>query len=65
LTPKEKDDLDSIVNHVRDIVLHGQNHGQTIMIDAEQSYFQPIIDEITLELQREFNQDQAFLLGTI
>lgn len=35
------------------------------MIDAEQSYFQAIIDEITLEAQREFNREECFLLGTI
>lgn len=39
LTPQEKDDLDSIVQYVREIVAHGQNHDQAVMIDAEQSYF--------------------------
>jgi hypothetical protein len=35
------------------------------MIDAEQSYFQSLIDIITLEMSKEFNTHQATVFATI
>lgn len=38
--------------------------GVRLMVDAEQSYFQPAISHLTVETQRHFNRSQPIIYNT-
>ncbi|XP_031549212.1 proline dehydrogenase 1, mitochondrial-like [Actinia tenebrosa] len=63
----DKDDLRQIQN-MRDrltkLAKHAEDRGVRLMIDAEQTYFQPAIRRLTLDLQRDINKDRPLVFNT-
>ncbi|KAJ2726046.1 proline dehydrogenase [Coemansia sp. Benny D115] len=55
-TAADLDDYERLVARARAVVQHASERGVRVMVDAEHSYFQPMIDHVALVLQREFNQ---------
>ncbi|KAJ2302834.1 proline dehydrogenase, partial [Coemansia sp. RSA 2702] len=49
------EDYERLVSRARAVVQQATAKGVRVMIDAEHTYFQPMIDHVALVLQREFN----------
>ncbi|WVO24465.1 uncharacterized protein IAS62_005833 [Cryptococcus decagattii] len=55
LSTKDHDNLVSLYSTLKEIMIQGQKYGVRIIIDAEQTWYQPAIDVFTEQLMREFN----------
>lgn len=43
---------------------HALDNGVRLMVDAEQSYFEPAISRLTLEMQRLYNREKPVVFNT-
>ena len=64
LTPKEEEMFRNMIRRINNLVRAAKDMNVRIMVDAEQSYFQPAISRITLEMMRKYNKDKTVVFNT-
>lgn len=56
ISPKEEEMFRNMLRRLNNIIQVANEHDVRIMIDAEQTYFQPAISRICLEMMRRYNK---------
>ncbi|XP_041349152.1 proline dehydrogenase 1, mitochondrial-like [Gigantopelta aegis] len=64
LTQNEEDQMKNMLRRVNKVVKYAAEKEVRVMIDAEQTYFQPAISRFTMEMMRKFNKDGAVVFNT-
>lgn len=57
LDEREKMQLRNMIHRLEALAAEAAEHGVKLMVDAEQTYMQPGIDHLVLNLQRKYNRD--------
>lgn len=63
-TAEEERQMKRMLQRVDILAKHAMAKGVRLMVDAEQTYFQPAISRLTLEMQRKFNTEKPIIFNT-
>ncbi|XP_071378438.1 proline dehydrogenase 1, mitochondrial isoform X2 [Centroberyx affinis] len=63
-TAEEERQMKRMLQRVDVLAKHAMENGVRLMVDAEQTYFQPAISRLTLEMQRKFNTEKPIIFNT-
>ncbi|XP_068608850.1 proline dehydrogenase 1, mitochondrial-like [Brachionichthys hirsutus] len=63
-TREEERQMKRMLQRVDVLANHAVENGVRLMVDAEQTYFQPAISRLTLEMQRRFNREKPIIFNT-
>lgn len=63
-TEEEERQMKRMLQRTDVLAKHALKHGVRLMVDAEQTYFQPAISRLTLEMQRIFNREKPVIFNT-
>ncbi|XP_072311571.1 proline dehydrogenase 1, mitochondrial [Eucyclogobius newberryi] len=63
-TAEEEQQMKRMLQRVDVLAKHAVENGVRLMVDAEQTYFQPAISRLTLEMQRKFNREKPIIFNT-
>uniref|UniRef100_A0A3B4YJG0 Proline dehydrogenase n=2 Tax=Seriola lalandi dorsalis TaxID=1841481 RepID=A0A3B4YJG0_SERLL len=63
-TGEEEKQLQRILQRMDILAQHALENGVRLMVDAEQTYFQPAISRLTLEMQRIYNKEKPVIFNT-
>ncbi|XP_060928676.1 proline dehydrogenase 1, mitochondrial [Limanda limanda] len=63
-TDREERQMKRMLQRVDILAKHAVENGVRLMVDAEQTYFQPAISRLTLEMQRRFNKEKPIIFNT-
>ncbi|XP_061590168.1 proline dehydrogenase 1, mitochondrial [Cololabis saira] len=63
-TSEEESQMKRMLQRVDILAKHAVENGVRLMVDAEQTYFQPAISRLTLEMQRRFNREKPVIFNT-
>jgi len=64
LTALEEEQFKNMVNRLHTIFKYAKEQNVRVMVDAEQSYFQPAIHRLAVEMMRTYNKDKAIVFNT-
>jgi proline dehydrogenase len=64
LTLDEERQFQNMLKRLHTIFKYAKERNVRVMVDAEQSYFQPAIHRITIEMMRTYNKDKAIVFNT-
>merc|ERR1711962_1843321 len=64
LTAQEEEQFRNMVNRLHRIFKYAKEQNVRVMVDAEQSYFQPAIHRLTMEMMRTYNKERAIVFNT-
>lgn len=65
LSPQEGQALERFKQRVERICARAAEVGTPVLIDAEESWLQPVCDRLALELMQKYNQQQAWVWNTL
>ncbi|KAM9821043.1 proline dehydrogenase 1, mitochondrial-like [Neosynchiropus ocellatus] len=63
-TSEEERQMKRMLQRMDVLAKHAKENGVRLMVDAEQTYFQPAISRLTLEMQRKFNTEKPLVFNT-
>ncbi|KAG7318176.1 hypothetical protein KOW79_017931 [Hemibagrus wyckioides] len=63
-TEEEEKQMKRMLQRLDVLAKHAVENSVRLMVDAEQTYFQPAISRLTLEMQRIFNRDKPIIFNT-
>lgn len=64
LTALEEEQFRNMVNRLHTIFKYAKKQNVRVMVDAEQSYFQPAIHRLAVEMMRVYNTESAIVFNT-
>ncbi|KZS08064.1 Proline dehydrogenase 1, mitochondrial [Daphnia magna] len=64
LSPEEEEMACNMLRRLNTIFSAARDLDVRVMVDAEQSYFQPAISRLTMELMRKYNKEKAIVFNT-
>ncbi|XP_054155050.1 proline dehydrogenase 1, mitochondrial-like [Oppia nitens] len=64
LTAEEEEMFRNMMRRIHTIASTARDRDVRVLIDAEQTYFQPAINRITMELMRKYNKQKAIIFNT-
>ncbi|KAB7495097.1 Proline dehydrogenase 1, mitochondrial [Armadillidium nasatum] len=64
LTNEEEEMFRNMMRRLHTIFKYAKEKDVRVMVDAEQTYFQPAISRLTMELMKKYNQEKAIVFNT-
>ncbi len=64
LTSQEKDEFERVRQRARKILEAGYKKGVPVLVDAEETWIQPVLDDLVLEMMGFYNKEKAIVQNT-